>query len=172
MAEEKEKKENELDNKTSRNKAFPTKMIVLVIMILSVIGGSLFAWQKGAISSLLSGGGKQKATVEKKKDIPQDIGPIYSLSDFIVNLNEPLGRRYLKAKVELELDGNSVKVEIDKRLPQLRDGILTLLSGKTYSDISDLTGKFQLRAEILSLLNGYLTTGKIKNVYFTEFIVQ
>ena len=94
------------------------------------------------------------------------------MSDFIVNLNEPLGRRYLKAKVELELDGNSVKVEIDKRLPQLRDGILTMLSGKTYSDISDLTGKFQLRAEILSLLNGYLTTGKIKNVYFTEFIVQ
>jgi flagellar basal body-associated protein FliL len=29
-----------------------------------------------------------------------------------------------------------------------------------------------LRAEILGMVNGYLKTGKVRNVYFTEFIVQ
>ncbi|RLB21216.1 MAG: flagellar basal body protein FliL, partial [Deltaproteobacteria bacterium] len=62
--------------------------------------------------------------------------------------------------------------EMDKRLPQLRDAILTLLSSKTFKDIGDLSGKYQLRAEILATLNRYLKTGKVNNVYFTEFIVQ
>jgi len=38
--------------------------------------------------------------------------------------------------------------------------------------VSDLSGKYQLRAEILGMVNGYLKTGKVRNVYFTEFIVQ
>ena len=30
----------------------------------------------------------------------------------------------------------------------------------------------QLRVEIMALLNQYLKTGKVTNIYFTEFIVQ
>jgi flagellar FliL protein len=47
-----------------------------------------------------------------------------------------------------------------------------MLSSKTYDDIKTLEGKFQLREEIISILNQHLNSGKIKNVYFTDFIVQ
>ena len=96
----------------------------------------------------------------------------YGAFNFLVNLNEPQGKRYLKAKVSLELDKENVQVELEKRLPQIRDAVLTMLSSKAYNDISDLTGKYQLRAELISMINSYLKTGKIANVYFTEFIVQ
>jgi flagellar FliL protein len=74
--------------------------------------------------------------------------------------------------MELELDSENTSVEMNKRLPQVRDTILTMLSSKTNEDISTLEGKLQLRAEIISTLNQLLKAGKIKNVYFTDFIIQ
>ena len=94
------------------------------------------------------------------------------LDTFIVNLMEADGKRYLKSRLDLELNNKEVKLEVDKRLPQIRDNILTLLSGKSFDDIHTLEGKFLLRTEVISMLNQHLKTGKITNVYFTEFIVQ
>ena len=74
--------------------------------------------------------------------------------------------------MELELNADAVRVEIDRRMPQFKDTILTLLSSKTYEDVSSLEGKLQLRAEMISMLNRYLQSGSIENIYFTEFIVQ
>jgi len=83
-----------------------------------------------------------------------------------------MGKRYLKVKMDLELNDEKPSAEIERRLPQLRDTILTTLSSKNYEEISSLDGKMQLRAEIMAMLNQYLKTGKITNIYFTEFIVQ
>jgi flagellar FliL protein len=107
--------------------------------------------------------------MESKKP---DMGPIYSLETFIVNLLGGRGKNYLKVKIDLELDNVKVTEEINRRLPQFRDSILTMLSNKTHEDIKTLEGKFQLRTEIISMLNQHLSSGKIKNVFFTDFIVQ
>jgi flagellar FliL protein len=172
MAEEKEKKEAE-QAEEPQGKGFPMKLVVFALLAVVLLGGGFFAWQKGLLGGD-SGDSEGEAVAAKKAESKAgpEIGPIYPLNTFIVNLNEPLGKRYLKAKVELELDGEEVQMEIDKRLPQFRDAILTMLSSKSYGDVSDLSGKYQLRAEIISILNGYLHSGKVANVYFTEFIVQ
>jgi flagellar FliL protein len=173
MADDKQRIEKgEVKEETAR-KGLPVKLIVIMLVPIFLIAGGLIAWKKGALDSLLGSGQKEALAgkIEKKRG-PPDMGPIYSLESFIVNLNEPLGKRYLKAKIELELVKEEVRPEIDRRLPQFRDAILTMLSSKSYTEISDLSGKFQLRAEIMSMLNSYLNTGKIANVYFTEFIVQ
>ena len=94
------------------------------------------------------------------------------MDTFIVNLVGGMGKNYLKARIELEMDDVKLTEEINKRLPQFRDAILTLLSSKTNDDIRTLEGKYQLRAEIISTLNQYLGPGKIKNVFFTDFIIQ
>ena len=171
MAEE-ERKEGTEPQGEPKGKKSPMKFIILALVIVLLMGGGAFAWNTGMLSSILGGKNEMKAAGEVKEKSARDIGPIYSMDPFIVNLNEPLGERYLKVKVELEMDKESLKDEMDKRLPQFRDGIITLLSSKSYKDISDLSGKYQLRAEILGMVNGYLKTGKVRNVYFTEFIVQ
>ena len=63
-------------------------------------------------------------------------------------------------------------MEVNQRMPQIKDAILLLLSNKTYSELSDLQGKIQLRAELINKLNGILQQGKVKRIYFTEFVVQ
>lgn len=173
MAEEEKKETKEQDQEQEPSgKKSPMKLIILAVVVVLLLGGGAFAWKSGMLNSVLGKKDKEHAAEAVKEDAKQNIGPIYALDPFIVNLNEPLGKRYLKVKVEFELDKEELQPEMDQRLAQLRDGILTLLSSKSYKDISDLSGKYQLRAEILGMVNGYLQSGKVKNVYFTEFIVQ
>ena len=65
-----------------------------------------------------------------------------------------------------------VKGEVEKRMPQMRDAILLLIGNKTYEELQDLQGKKQLKAEITSKINSFLKVGKVKAVYFTNFVVQ
>ena len=149
-----------------KRKKVPINLIIICILGLCLIGGGIYVWKSGLISPR-----SDNADINGE-DPRQEIGPTYSMETFIVNLVGGRGKNYLKAKVELELDSDKTISEINKRLPQIRDGILTMLSSKSNEDINTLEGKFQLRAEIISTLNQYLKTGKIKNVYFTDFIVQ
>ncbi len=172
MADEEKKDAPGEETGPANKKGSPMKLIILLLLVLVIGGGGFFAWKSGTIDKLLGKSEKDVAAAKEEKPEKPDIGPIFSLETFIVNLNEPMGKRYLKAKIELEMENEEMRAELEKRLPQMRDAILTLLSSKSYKDISDLSGKYQLRAEIMGMLNRYLTNGKIKNVYFTEFIVQ
>lgn len=149
-----------------KRKKVPINLVIILILALCLFGGGMYVWKSGLV-----GENSNDAALDKQ-DGKQEMGPTYSLDTFIVNLVGGRGKNYLKAKVELELDSEKTQTEINKRLPQVRDAILTMLSSKSNDDINTLEGKFQLRAEIISTLNQYLKTGRIKNVYFTDFIVQ
>ena len=151
-------------------KGAPVKLIVAVFGLLLLLGGAGLVLKSGIIGQFGGGGETEAATEEGSA--ASDMGPIYPLETFIVNLADERGKKYLKTRLELELDGAMVVAEIDKRLPQFRDTILTILSSKSFEDIRQLEGKYQLRAEIMTMLNQFLNSGKITNIYFTEFIVQ
>jgi flagellar FliL protein len=172
---EEEKKEEEQEGQKEQEKPgkkpFPTNIVIICILALCLVGGGLFVW-KGGILSRLKGDDSAQTPAPEMENKKPDIGPIYSLETFIVNLLGGRGKNYLKVKIDLELDNPKVTEEINRRLPQFRDAILTMLSNKTHEDIKTLEGKYQLREEIISMLNQYLSSGKIKNVFFTDFIVQ
>lgn len=170
MAEEKEIESKQEDKDEPKEKKSMIKPILIIATVVVLLGGGFFAWKGGVLAKLTGTPEDETKTAEPRKS--QEMGPIYNMETFLVNLNEPQGKRYLKAKVTLELDTVKVQLELEKRLPQIRDAVLAMLSSKSYTDISDLTGKYQLRAEIISMINSYLKTGKIANVYFTDFIVQ
>ena len=66
-----------------------------------------------------------------------------------------------------------VKQDIEKNLPKIKDAIILLLSSRTFEEIADRGGKMRLRNEIIQQLNSVLKSeNKVKNVYFTEFVVQ
>lgn len=173
MVEKEEKDEKGKGDEASKTeeapkrKKFPINLIIIAILGLCLIGGGVFVWKSGLFSKKTD-----EADIEAETENQELIGPILSLDTFIVNLIGDRGKNYLKAKIELELDSEKTTAEVNARLPQIRDSILTLLSSKSNEDINSLEGKYQLRAEILTTINQYLKTGKIRNVYFTDFIVQ
>ncbi len=170
MAEEKEIESKQEDKDEPKEKKSMLRLILIIATVVVLLGGGFFAWKGGVLATLTGTPEGETKTAEPQKT--QEMGPVYNMETFLVNLNEPQGKRYLKAKVTLELDTVKVQLELEKRLPQITDAVLAMLSSKTYTDISDLTGKYQLRAEIISMINSHLKTGKIANVYFTDFIVQ
>jgi flagellar FliL protein len=101
-----------------------------------------------------------------------DFGQIFDLDTFVVNLGDQGGKRYLKTKIALEYASEAVGKEMTTRLPQLRDMILLLLSSKTLDQIQDIDGKIALRNELMARINQTLQQGHIKNLYFTEFVIQ
>jgi flagellar FliL protein len=54
----------------------------------------------------------------------------------------------------------------------VRDRILMTIPAKTYAVVNTLDGKLALRDELLGRINELLQSGKISNLYFTEFVVQ
>ncbi len=112
---------------------------------------------------------KQKAEAAHSLAI---MGPIFSLDTFIVNLKDEEGKRYLRITMALEVSDGAAQAEVEKRLPQVRHCILMTLPSKRYDDIRSGEGKITLRDEIITKLNSLLTTGKVTDIYFTEFVVQ
>ena len=170
MAEEKENQEQEEKKEGGGNKLLLIVIIVLLLVLL-VVGGLVAYF-------LLSGGDEEEQVepqkVEKKKKVSNmtEIGPIYPLDGFIVNLLSNNSSRYLKCKIDLELDAPELQEEVDKKLPAIRDLIIRILSSKTVEEIQTSKGKEKLKEEIKRKINEMLTTGEIRNVYFTEFVIQ
>ncbi len=170
-----EKDEQEVEQEAAPKKGLPINIIIIGILAVCLVGGGLFVWKSGLLSKFT---GKDGAKTEEAEDSEEtegaagELGSIYELETFIVNLSGDSGNHYLKVKVSLEMNNAELNLEIEKRLPQFRDSILTLLSSKTMDDVKTLEGKAQIRAEIITMLNQYLKTGKITNVYFGDFIVQ
>lgn len=101
-----------------------------------------------------------------------DIGPMVNIDEFIVNIISAENNHYVKAAITLELTSETAKEETNMRMPQVRDAILLLVGNKTYDELQDLQGKKQLKAELSSKLNSLLQTGRVKAIYFTDFVVQ
>jgi len=158
-------------------------LVGLVLLLVLVMGGGMFmiytklpsASPKAAVPETEAGA---EAISEKAK--PEEIGAVVSVDTFIVNLADPGGNRYLRVTMDLELvgkpadksAGKTAGDELAKRMPQIRDAILMILSTKRYSDISTTEGKTALREEILNAVNGLLASSQISRIYFKEFVIQ
>jgi flagellar FliL protein len=110
---------------------------------------------------------------EKKGKEGEDAGAENFIKEsFTVNLADPKGSHYAKVDVEIEVGDDFVKEEVNKLRPKIRDFILVVLSSKTYEQIESVDGRDFLREEIRNKINGYLSRGQVKNVFFTQFIIQ
>jgi flagellar protein FliL len=148
---------------------------VIMVLMLGLGGGLFMMWNK--LSAMET---QAKSETEDGDEVDQDppvpveelLGPIFPLDTFIVNLADKGGKRYLRISIDLELDSEELESEVEKRLPQVRDSILTILPSKRFEDISSTKGKTELRDQMLERINGLLARGQITNIYFKEFVVQ
>jgi flagellar FliL protein len=99
-------------------------------------------------------------------------GALEAMDPFITNLSDEDGRRYLKATIQVEFYDAIAPPEFHRRLPQVRDMLLTLFSSKTFADVRTPQGKAVLREEIVNRVNTVLNEDAVKAIYFTELIVQ
>ncbi len=172
MADDKKKKEEEGGEEAEGGSK--KKLIIIIagaVILLLLLGGAAFFFLKPAPEVV--------EEVDPGLDVPvpeitqsEDIGPMVEIAEFIVNIISEEGRHYVKASLTLELDKEDVVEETNKRMPQIRDAILLLVGNKTFEELHDLQGKKQLKAELVSKINSFLQGGRVKAIYFTDFVVQ
>lgn len=119
----------------------------------------------------------EQAYVEREQDEEweegvREPGFMLSLGSFIVNLQNGSGGRYARVSVDLDLEKQAAMAEIEKRMSQIRDMVLMIMSSKSAEEIQSVEGKQALRKEILDSLNGIMRESKVQGLFFTEFVIQ
>ncbi len=161
--------------KESPAKGKLNKKLLLIIgaaVLIILIGGGVTAY-------LLMKSAENEESADPGQRVPvpvvnpqADIGPTVDIAEFVVNIISDQETHYVKSALTIELTNEQAKDEMNRRMPQVRDAILLLVSNKTFEELRDLQGKKQLKAELLSKINALMQTGQAKSIYFTEFVVQ
>jgi flagellar FliL protein len=99
-------------------------------------------------------------------------GPVAPLDAYVVNLNEPGPSRYLKATFEAELASPKAVEELEKNKRIVRDEVLRYLSGLSVADTLGTENKEKIQHEIVTRADKALGGGRVKRVFFIDFVVQ
>jgi flagellar FliL protein len=146
------------------------RLIIIIVVALMVLGGGGFTAYYFLVAPPPPSPEEPAGPEDEANKL--EILPVFTLKPFVVNLADVKSRRYLKASLKLELSSPDLQEELEKRRPQIRDAILTLLSSKTAAEVNSMEGKFLLREEIVKRVNTFLVTGKVTKVFLEEFVVQ
>jgi flagellar protein FliL len=150
-------------------------MIIGIIVGLMILGGGGYYayinfFKEKPAEEKPADGEEAKEAAPVEKDV--NLGLMFPLDPFVVNLAGSEGNRFLKVTISLELSTPEVNLELKKNIQKITDSILVLLSSKAFEDVYSVEGKFKLKDEMTTRVNRFLVVGHVKDAYFTEFIIQ
>ncbi len=146
-------------------------LITVLVLLYFIFGGDKVLGSDAASSSsdfktVVEAGAEEE--IEYGED-EEALGAMFPLETFVVNLS---GGGFVKAQVQLEFSSRTISKRFLTKLIPIRDAMISLMSSKKRSDLLNREGKEDLKAEIIGVINESLGKPEIKNVYFTNFVVQ
>ncbi len=147
----------------------------IIKLLLYIAGAILLVFIVIGISYLVT-----KYVQEQRYEREQDIvlapppAPLshFDLPSFSVTTKdaEP---HFAKLTVSLGYEDNvALNAELVQRTPQIQHIINIVLRGKKYEDMDSVEDTVNLSEEIKAHINTILISGKVKEVYFREFVVN
>jgi flagellar FliL protein len=160
MADKKEKKEKKGGGKK-------LIIIIIIVVLLLCLGGGYFDY-----NMFFKNKGKTSNTKINQQSAQGLVSSqTFPLSEFLVNLADTSGNRYLKITIFLGYDNKNLATELTTKTPMIRDIIINILRTKKASDMTS-KGVDAVKAEIIKQVNTILDTGQINNVYVNDILVQ
>ncbi len=100
-------------------------------------------------------------------------GENFAVEEVIINPAGTRGKHFLRLGLALEThSGPEFMTELETRNAQLRDLIIQKFSTRTMDELGDPTVREELRLQCIDEINAAVTTGKISNIYFTDYVLQ
>lgn len=115
---------------------------------------------------------EQPATEEETSAAKDEPSQVLVIKDLIINPAGTNGTRFLLTTVGFEVPTAEIKAELEQKEVQVRDILNTILASKGLDELTVPQFKESLRKEITDRVNGTLRSGKVRNVYFSKFIIQ
>lgn len=189
MAKGEEKGKKAADDKKDEQAAPPPKksklvLIIILVNVVLILGvGAYFLFfankphktegeegkegeEKSAESAVEEGAGAEG------KAKSAEMGPLVQLEPFTVNLDEPGTARYLRVVIQIEVDSKNGEEELKAITVPVRDIIITHLSSLNRSQVQGEVNKNMLRHALRGKINERMKKGKVKEIYFSDFVVQ
>ncbi len=154
------KSNNSTENKGNVN----LKLIFALMVAVFLIGaGAAFGYFKFFAS------GNQGSQRESEKEI---ILSGIELDDIVVNLDGSEGH-FLKTKIVIEYPKDE-KLEklVKEKKSHIIEAVLVTLRKKTVEEVSPPNASEKLKEELINSINNRLNKKVVKNIIFTQYIVQ
>ena len=96
---------------------------------------------------------------------------LFAMDSLTTNL-DGIPRRMIRVDLSIEMLDAEGFEEIIGVEAEARDTVMRIINNKRFSDVESVQGKLKLKNEIITGINKFLQAGVVKNIYFTDFLVQ
>ncbi|WP_027624823.1 flagellar basal body-associated FliL family protein [Clostridium lundense] len=174
--------EKNIENKKgSKGKTIVIIILVLVIVLGGAFGGyMIFSKKKNATqanavppaNNQQAANGQANVNVNMNNQLrPATSVYTYDMGEFLLNLSDEDGKRFLKAKVFLGYENKKLLKELETNQAAIKDSINSVIRSKKAKDFST-KGLEDIKLEILNRINPMFKNGRCDSVYFPEILVQ
>lgn len=170
--EERDVMEDEAQSRGTEESADTSKIVKI---LLYVAGGIILVVLMIGISFLVAKN-VQESRYEKNQDIIAAPPPAplatYELPAFSKTTSdaEP---HFIKLQISLAYETSpDLNNELIRRRDEIQHIVNILLQGKTFEELNTVSGALTLGEEIKAHINIRLISGKIKEIYFKEFVIN
>ena len=141
---------------------------IIVVLLLLAAAGAAGLWLRAR---------KHRAATPKKPAVVETkVSAVMHLESFTVNLADKEQSAYLRVGIDLglghELPGGKEGDQSARFTPMIRDTLLGVLSTWTSEQLLAPDGRARLKVELVKALRDRAPELDLKEVYFTDFLVQ
>ncbi len=184
MADKKDAKKNENKEQEGKKKGFNFKIVligvplfVLQLVIVYFVTANFLV--KPALSAHAEqvkehGADGEEADAEAEAEEEEDSGEsfIYPIEDLIINPAHTNGKRLLLLSVGFEVKSEEAKKKLEEKEVIVKDMIISTLSKKTLHELNNPQEKDSLKIELSEQIKKLMPKTKIKNVYFSKYVLN
>lgn len=107
---------------------------------------------------------------------PEEMEPAFfeiTLEPFWVDLeNKGHGAKFLVGKFIIRMDSKDIQKELELNIKKIRDAIYYYLVSVDHEFLINVENREAVRTGIVDIINPYLASGRIENVYFDSFLMR
>ncbi len=164
-------------------------IIVIIVVVQILIGAALYFFvfnkQDSVIKPIKAIAKKDSVSTKKDKKAETDKSTkseakdyikeytLFSLEQIAVNpKGSPDKFLVITMALEFKLSDKNLPVELKNKTLLLNDRISYYFALKSYEELIVLENRDKYKKDILNMINGLLTEGKITNVIFAQYVLQ
>ncbi|WP_020401007.1 flagellar basal body-associated FliL family protein [Kordiimonas gwangyangensis] len=150
-------------------------VLLAVLGAMSFMGGSDEAHEEDPLDQMAEDAAAKREQAKLEEDVPAEKLKtlFYELPMQQYNLNTGgQGSSFLRVQIQLEVDRESYKADLDAKLPRILDEFNVYMRELRPEDLDGAAGIFRLKEELLMRINQSVAPTRVKDVLFQEFLVQ
>jgi len=145
-------------------------LLLLAFLLVPPATGMLQASSEGGHGGDSKKSEKKSEKKGDKKDAGKAEDGVIDIGPVTVNVLSNKGYKFLRLAMQVQCADNTAAERLV--LPDAKEDMILFLSTKLAEDLQGNPGKMILRRDMIDLCNKYAGQGKVKNIYFTEFVFQ